>query len=114
MRLLYKRLGVLKEHVSLDIDSTAIFEWEITTASVSNKNIAFPLIDSVLDFEYIIMDKAYDSSDIYGFIFNNTHSSPLIDTNRRRGIVDEKLSMSRKNGIEIRKMESSKYSLRWE
>jgi hypothetical protein len=103
-----------KCHVSLDIDSTAIVEWEVTNASVSDKNIAFPLIDSVRDFEYIMMDKAYDSSDIYEYIFNNTHSSPLIDTNRRRGIVEERLSSARKNGIEIRKMESSRYSLRWE
>ncbi|MCL4447839.1 MAG: transposase [Thermoplasmatales archaeon] len=103
-----------KVHVSLDIDSTAVVEWEITTASVSDKNIAFSLIYSVRNYEFIMMDKAYDSSDIYEYIFNNTHSSPLIDTNRRRGIVEERLSSARKNGIEIRKMESSRYSLRWE
>ena len=60
------------------------------------------------------MDTAYDSSDIYDYIFENTHAMPVIDTNRRRGIVENKLSYNRKLGIVLGKKESSRYKLRWE
>ena len=59
------------------------------------------------------MDAAYDSSDIYEYIFENTGCSPVIDTNRRR-IIDSKLSHSRREGMKIRREEASRYSLRWE
>ena len=60
------------------------------------------------------MDAAYDSSDIYDYIFENAHAVPVIDTNKRRGIVEDKLTYNRKLGIAIRKKESSRYKLRWE
>ena len=60
------------------------------------------------------MDATYDSSDPYDYIFDNIHAIPVIDTNRRRGIVENKLTYSRKLGIGIRKKESSRYKLRWE
>jgi transposase, IS4 family len=60
------------------------------------------------------MDAAYDSSDIYEYIFENSKCSPVIDTNRRRGIIDSKLSHSRREGMKIRREEASRYSLRWE
>ena len=60
------------------------------------------------------MDAAYDSSDIYDYIFENTHAMPVIDTNRRRGIIENKLSYNRKLGIVLRKKESPRYKLRWE
>jgi hypothetical protein len=47
-------------------------------------------------------------------VFENTHSLPIIDTNRRRGIIHERLSMNRKIGIDLRREYSSLYSLRWE
>ena len=81
---------------------------------MNDKIIAFPLIDSVRGYSYVMMDAAYDSSDIYEYIFDNTQCSPIIDTNRRRGIVDSMPSHSRREGIKIRKEESSRYSLRWE
>ena len=70
---------------------------------MNDKNISFPLIDSVRDYSYVMMDAAYDSSDIYEYIFENTQCSPIIDTNRRRGIVKSSLSHSRREGIKIRK-----------
>ncbi|MGC8672627.1 MAG: transposase [Thermoplasmata archaeon] len=36
-----------KISISFDIDSSAILEWNVTTASLHDKNLAFPLIDSV-------------------------------------------------------------------
>ena len=103
-----------KIHASIDTDSLSIQEWKITTASVYDKNMAFETIDSVRKYNYILMDAAYDSSDIYDYIFENTHSLPVIDTNRRRGIVEDRLAYNRKIGIELRKRESSRYKLRWE
>ena len=103
-----------KVHASVDTDSLSVMEWKITTASVYDKNMAFPMIDSVRDFRYILMDAAYDSSDIYDYIFENTHAMPVIDTNRRRGIIENKLSYNRKLGIVLRKKESPRYKLRWE
>jgi len=98
-------MGIRKKggHIP-DIDSTAIVEWE-TTASLHDKNIAFPLIDSLRDYDYVMMDAAYDSSDIYEYIFENSKCSPVIDTNRRRGIIDSKLSHSRREGMKIRREE---------
>ena len=70
--------------------------------------MAFLMIDSVRDFKYILMDAAYD------YIFENTHALPVIHTNRRRGIVEDRLTFNRKLGIALRKKESSRYKLRWE
>ncbi len=50
----------------------------------------------------------------YDYVFENTHSIPVIDTNRRRGIIQERLSVNRNIGIDLRKEYSSMYSLRWE
>ena len=61
-----------------------------------------------------MMDAAYDSSDIYKYIFDNSQCSPIIDTNKRRGIVDSRLSHSRREGIKIRRDKALRYSLRWE
>ena len=47
-------------------------------------------------------------------MFENTHSLPIIDTNRRRGIIPERLSVNRRIGIDLRREYSSLYSLRWE
>jgi hypothetical protein len=85
-----------KVSISLDIDSTAIVEWEVTTASVNDKNISFPLIDSVRKYSFVMMDAAYDSTDIYEYVFENTQCTPVIDTNRRRGIVESRLSHARR------------------
>ena len=60
------------------------------------------------------MYAAYDSFGIYNYIFENTHAMPVIDTNRRRGIVENRLTYNRKLGIALRKKESSRYKLRWE
>ena len=60
------------------------------------------------------MDAAYDSAGIYDYIMDNTHSIPVIDTNRRRGIVPDNLTFSRKQGILIREREKARYRLRWE
>ena len=65
--------------------------------------MAIPMIDAV-----------YDSTGIYDYIMDNTHAIPVIDTNRRRGIVPDNLAFSRKQGIIIREREKARYRLRWE
>ena len=103
-----------KVHASIDTDSLSIQEWQITTASVYDKNIAFGIIDSVRDYNYILVDAACISSDIYDYIFENSHAVPVIHTNKRMRIVEDKLAYNTKLGILIRKGESSRYKLRWE
>ena len=103
-----------KVHAVIDTDSLSVMEWNITTASAYDKNMAFPMIDSVRNYNYILMDAAYDSSDIYDYIFENAHAMPVIGTNRRRGIVEARLTCNRKLGMALRKKESSRYKLRWE
>ena len=60
------------------------------------------LIDSVRNYSYILADSAYDTSGIYDSMFENTHSIPVIDTNMRRGIILELLTVNRKIGIDLR------------
>ena len=72
------------------------------------------MVDSVRNFSDILGDSAYDTSDIYDYVFENTHSLPIIGTNRRRGIVLQRLSVNRKIGIDLGREYSSLYSLRWE
>ncbi len=64
-------------HTSIDTDSLSVMEWNITTASVYDKTIALPIIDSVRNYNYILMDATYDSTDIYDYIFENTHALRL-------------------------------------
>ena len=45
----------------------------------------------------------YDSSDVYDYVFENTHSIPVIDTNKRRGIINDRLTVNRKIGNRIKK-----------
>lgn len=72
------------------------------------------MIDSARNFTYILGDSAYDVSGIYDYVFENTHSLPIIDTNRRGGIVPDRLSVNRKIGTDLRKENSSTYAMRWE
>ncbi len=63
---------------------------------------------------HILAYSAYEASDIYEYVFENTHALPIIDTNKRRGIVDNRLSVNRKIGIDQRKEYAPMYPLRWE
>ena len=47
-------------------------------------------------------------------MFENTHALPVIDTNKRRGIRPERLTMNRKIGIDLRNEYAALYSLMWE
>ncbi len=103
-----------KCHMTLDIDSLLIMDWIITKGNIHDSRVSHEMVDSVRNFSYILGDSAYDTSDIYDYVFENTHSLPIIDTNKRRGIVPERLSVNRRIGIDLRREYSSLYSLRWE
>ena len=72
------------------------------------------MVDSVRNFSYILADSAYDAPNIYDYMFENTHTIPVIDTNKRMGIVGNRLPVNRKIGIEPRKEYTSMYPLIWE
>jgi IS5 family transposase len=91
-----------KCHVSMDVDSLMIMEWMITRGNIHDSMVSHDLIDSVRYFKYILADSAYDTSEIYDYVFENTHATPVIDTNTRRGIVTDRLSVNRKTGIDLR------------
>jgi IS4 transposase len=103
-----------KCHVSMAVDSCIIKEWIVTRGNVHDSRVSHDLIDSIRKYSYVLADSAYDTSEIYDYIFENTHALPVIDTNKRRGIRSERLTMNRNMGIDLRKEYSSLYSLRWE
>ena len=79
-----------------------------------DSHVSLDMVDSVRYFSYILADSAYDASDIYDYVFENTHTIPIIDTNKRRGIVNDRLPVNRKIGIDLRKEYASMYPLIWE
>ena len=103
-----------KCHVTMDVDSLLIMEWKITKGNIHDSKVSHDMMDSVRNFSHILADSAYDTSDIYDYVFENTHSLPVIDTNRRRGIRPERLTVNRRIGIDLRREYASLYSLRWE
>ena len=50
-------------------------------------SVSHDMVDFVRNFSYILTNSDYDATDTYDYVFENTHSIPVIDTNRRRGIV---------------------------
>ncbi len=103
-----------KCHMAIDVDSLLIMEWMVTKGNMHDSHVSYDMVDSVRSFSYILADSAYDSSDIYDYVFENIHALPIIDTNKRRGIVDNRLPVNRKIGIEMRIEYASMYPLRWE
>ena len=98
--------------LSMDVDSCVIREWIVTNGNIHDSRISHDPIYYVRNYAYILADSAYDTSEIYDYIFHNTHFMPVIDTNRRRGIRSGRLTMNRNIGIDLRKEYSSLYSLR--
>ena len=96
------------------MDSLIVMECVVTKGNLHDSKVAHSLIDSLRNFSYIIADSAYDSSEIYDYIFKNTHAIPIIDTNRRRNITSKRLKVNRRIGMEMRKIYAPIYSLRWE
>ena len=92
-----------KCHMTIDVDSLLIMEWLVTMGNMHDSHLSHDMVDSVRDFSYILADSAYDASDIYNYVFENTHALPVIDTNKRRGIVNDRLPVNRKIGIDLSK-----------
>jgi hypothetical protein len=103
-----------KCHMTLDVDSFLIMEWFVTRGNIHDSRVSGDMIDSVRNFSHIPADAAYDTSNTYDYVFENTHALPVIDANKGKGIVDERLPINRKIGIDLRREYASLYSLRWE
>lgn len=53
----------------------------MTTASIHDIIMNFPIIDATRDHEYILMDADYDLASIHDYVFEKTNAIPVIDTN---------------------------------
>ncbi|MCY0851471.1 MAG: hypothetical protein OWQ34_01890 [Thermoplasma acidophilum] len=60
--------------MTLDVD-TLIMEWIVTRGNVHDSKVSHRIIDSVRNFSYILPDSAYDTSDVYDYIFDNAYHS---------------------------------------
>ncbi|QRF75153.1 hypothetical protein Thermo_00646 [Thermoplasmatales archaeon] len=76
--------------------------WKITKGNIHDSRVSHDRVDFIRNFSYILGGSAYDTSDTYGYVYENTYALPVIDTNRRRSIVSGLLSMNRRIGIDLR------------
>lgn len=100
--------------MTLVSDALLIIDLLNTRRNIHDSRVSHEMVDSVGNFSHILADSAYDTTDTYDYVFENTHAVPVIDTNRRRGIVPDRLSVNRRIGIDLRMEYASLYSLRWE
>ena len=100
--------------MSMDVDSLVIMEWKITRGNIRDSRVSHDMVNSVRSYVYILADSSYDTSEIYDYIFENTHSTSVIDTNRKRIIETERLPMNIRVNIDIKRKYTSLYSLRLE
>ncbi|CAC11419.1 hypothetical protein [Thermoplasma acidophilum] len=89
--------------MSLDVVSLLIIDCIVTRGNIHDSRVSHRLIDSIRNFAYILADSTYHISEIYDYVFENTHSIPIIDTSKRRGIVPERLSVNRKSELTSRR-----------
>lgn len=68
-----------KAHISQDVDSTAIVDWIQSRGSIHDSRLAKLLIDSVRNHGYILMDAAYDASEIHDYVAENDMDPSLFD-----------------------------------
>lgn len=100
--------------MSMYVDSLVIRRWKTTNGNIHDSSVAHYIVDSVKDYSYILGDWAYDTSEVYDYVIENTHTVPVIDTNKRRGIISNKLKVNRKVGIGLKREYSSLDSLKCE
>ena len=100
--------------MTIDVDFLMIMEWMITKGNLHDSHGAHDMIDSVKNFSYILADSAQDASDIYDYVFVNTHALSIIDINKRREIIPDRLLVNRKIWIDLRNEYALLYSLKWE
>jgi hypothetical protein len=70
-------------HMTLEIEALLIKGWLDTKGNMHDSPVSNEMVNSVRSFSYILGDSAYDTSDIYDYVFENTHSLPIIDNNKR-------------------------------
>ncbi|WP_036225886.1 transposase [Mesoaciditoga lauensis] len=105
-----------KVHISCDNDSSMILKYSFATAKEHDSTHFKDVIDSLKTSRYFLLDKAYDSNEIYHLILNHTSAIPIIDINRRKDSSkptskDKNIRWIMKN---IRIKYKSLYKKRWE
>ena len=105
-----------KVHISCDNESSMILKYSFATAKEHDSTHFKDVIDSLKTSRYVLLDKAYDSNEIYHLILNRTSAIPVIDINRRKGFPkpngkDKNTRWIMKN---IRIKYKSLYKKRWE
>ena len=60
--------------MSLNIDSLMIMDLLVTKGNIHDSRVSYEMVDSVRNFSDILGDSAYDTSDIYDYVFENTPS----------------------------------------
>ena len=106
-----------KVHISCDNDSSMILKYSFATAKEHDSTYFKDVIDSLKTSRYVLLDKAYDSNEIYRLILNHTSAIPIIDIiNPRKGsskpnTKDKNTRWIMKN---IRIKYKSLYKKRWE
>ncbi|MDI3523520.1 transposase [Kosmotoga sp.] len=94
-----------KVHMSLDAQNLLIQDWMTTTAAVHDSTMAKVQIDSGQGYKYFLADSAYDSQQIYRYIFDRSSMIPVIDTNKRKNVSLEKQCQARWLGVQLRQSE---------
>lgn len=79
-----------KLHLSSDTWSELPISFRVTPANVYDSEVAIPLVEDLvskhpgfINPKYYIMDAAYDSKEIYGFIWKEQKASAIIPLNQR-------------------------------
>ena len=105
-----------KAHISCDTETSMALKYSFATAKEHDSTHFKDLTDSVSRSEYILLDSAYDSEEIYNMILEKTSAIPVIDINPRRGSrkPSPKDSLNRWIMKNFRIKYASVYKDRWE
>ena len=103
-----------KCHMMPDVESLRIMAWIFTNGNILDSKVSDDMTDTTRNFTHILVNYAYDTSALYYYALENTHSLSVIDTKRKRGIVPDKQPLNRKTGIDLRNEYSAFYFLRLE
>jgi len=74
-----------KAHISCDTETSMALKYSFATAKEHDSTHFKDLTDSVSRSEYILLDSAYDSEEIYNMILEKTSAIPVIDIKLEKG-----------------------------
>ena len=98
----------------VDVDTLLIKDRLVTRGNIHDSSVSHDSVDSVVNLAYILADSGYDTSEIFDYTFENSHSIPVIDIKGGRGIVPQRRSVNRRIGTDLKKEYSSLDSFRFD